>query len=270
MTTCAWATRLGRPRTVATPAATRPAATSPLRGRRRYASACFRRRHDWASTRAPRSTAEVRPRPSAQVAANPGPAAGRRGPAAAWSSPMHADGEEFVTAAVRLGPGRADGDPARDRLLRAPAAPADALTAGSPRSTPLPPSPPLGLLDMGGSLRPHADLPRGPRGRQRAPLHRRGQRGLSDCHGRPYPLDRAPPPSAAPGAGQPSPREARGIRGAAGDASAACCPSCCATTCSTTSAATSAMTPRCCSCGSPTLTAERPRALAAPAPVVRY
>ncbi len=115
----------------------------------------------------------------------------------------HADGEEFVTAQFVSIP---DGDDAGD-------ADAQIVCCGHPpplllrggRVTALdalPPSLPLGLLDMGG-YSPHADL-LGARAGDSVLLYTDGVSEAYDGDGRPYPLaERAVALSARPGAGGP-------------------------------------------------------------------
>ena len=96
----------------------------------------------------------------------------------------HADGEEFVTAQFVSIPHSDDDDP---QIVCCGHPPPLLLRSG--RVTPLdamPPSPPLGLLDMGG-YSPHADL-LGARGGDSVLLYTDGVSEAYDDRGRPYPL----------------------------------------------------------------------------------
>jgi hypothetical protein len=125
----------------------------------------------------------------------------------------HADGEEFVTAQFVSVPGGADGaDGGGDAEIVCCGHPPPLLLRDG-RVTALdalPPSPPLGLLDMGG-YSPHADL-LGARAGDSVLLYTDGVSEAYDRRGRPYPLaERAAALSArsragsepGPGAGEP-------------------------------------------------------------------
>jgi serine phosphatase RsbU (regulator of sigma subunit) len=95
----------------------------------------------------------------------------------------HADGEEFVTAQFVSIPD--SGDDAQIVCCGHP--PPLLLRDGRVTALDtLPPSPPLGLLDMGGHW-PHADL-LGVRAGDNVLLYTDGVSEACDCHGRPYPL----------------------------------------------------------------------------------
>lgn len=96
----------------------------------------------------------------------------------------HADGEEFVTAQFVSIP---NGDDTGPQIVCCGHPPPLLLRGG--RATPLdalPPSPPLGLLDMGGHS-PRADL-LGARGGDSVLLYTDGVSEAYDGQGRPYPL----------------------------------------------------------------------------------
>jgi len=97
----------------------------------------------------------------------------------------HADGEEFVTAQFVSIPNSADTDP---QIVCCGHPPPLLLRGGhaTPLDTLLPPSPPLGLLDMGGYL-PRAD-PLGAREGDSVLLYTDGVSEAYDDRGRPYPL----------------------------------------------------------------------------------
>ena len=163
----------------------------------------------------------------------------------------HADGEEFVTAQFVSIP---NGDDDAQIVCCGHPPPLLLRDGRVTALDVLPPSPPLGLLDMGG-YSPHADLLGA----------RAGDSVLLYTGGSARPTTTAALLTHWRSAPRPSPR----VRGRASGASsqATACPSCCGTTCSTTSAVTCAMTPRCCTCGSPMhkpgVTALWPRALCA-------
>ncbi len=121
----------------------------------------------------------------------------------------HADGEEFVTAQFVSVPDSGD---AGAQIVCCGHPPPLLLRGG--RVTALdapPPSPPLGLLDMGGSA-PHADL-LGARAGDSVLLYTDGVSEAYDGHGRPYPLaERAAALSARPRP-RPAPGEPAGEGG---------------------------------------------------------
>jgi serine phosphatase RsbU (regulator of sigma subunit) len=96
----------------------------------------------------------------------------------------HADGEEFVTAQFISIP---NGDGADAQIVCCGHPPPLLLRGGRVTALDaLPPSPPLGLLDMGG-YSPHADL-LGARAGDSVLLYTDGVSEAYDGHGRPYPL----------------------------------------------------------------------------------
>jgi serine phosphatase RsbU (regulator of sigma subunit) len=96
----------------------------------------------------------------------------------------HADGEEFVTAQFVSIP---DSDDAEAQIVCCGHPPPLLLRDGRVTALDaLPPSPPLGLLDMGG-YSPHADL-LGARAGDSVLLYTDGVSEAYDGHGRPYPL----------------------------------------------------------------------------------
>jgi serine phosphatase RsbU (regulator of sigma subunit) len=96
----------------------------------------------------------------------------------------HANGEEFVTAQFISIP---NGDDADAQIVCCGHPPPLLLRGGRVSALDaLPPSPPLGLLDMGG-YSPHADL-LGARAGDSVLLYTDGVSEAYDGHGRPYPL----------------------------------------------------------------------------------
>jgi serine phosphatase RsbU (regulator of sigma subunit) len=157
--------------------------------------------------RAAQTAAEVA-RAFRQLAADPDPLAVVAARLHAFVA-GHADGEEFVTAQfVSIPHGDDDGDGAEIVCCGHP--PPLLLRDGRVTALDaLPPSPPLGLLDMGG-YSPHADL-LGARAGDSVLLYTDGVSEAYDRRGRPYPLaeraaalsarERAEPgPGAGPGA----------------------------------------------------------------------
>lgn len=115
----------------------------------------------------------------------------------------HADGEEFVTAQFVSIPDSGEADA---QIVCCGHPPPLLLRDGRVTALDaLPPSPPLGLLDMGG-FAPHADL-LGARAGDSVLLYTDGVSEAYDGHGRPYPLaERAAALSARPRPG-PAPAE---------------------------------------------------------------
>jgi len=113
----------------------------------------------------------------------------------------HADGEEFVTAQFVSIP---NGDDAGAQIVCCGHPPPLLLRGGLVTALDaLPPSPPLGLLDIGG-YSPHADL-LGAGAGDSVRLYTDGVSEAYDGHGRPYPLaERAAALAARPHAGEPA------------------------------------------------------------------